>query len=76
MGRDARKAFENPCFKCRKEAAKHDERLYSREGAADLLGVSVSSLAEYETGITATTGPSSASSSCAASHMARSLTRP
>lgn len=52
MGRDARKAIENPCFKCRKEAAKHNDRLYSREGAADLLGVSVSSLAEYETGVT------------------------
>lgn len=52
MGRDARKAFENQCFKCRKNAAKHDERLFSREGAAELLGVSVSSLAEYETGAT------------------------
>jgi len=52
MGRDARKAIENPCFKCRKEAAKHNDRLYSREGAAELLGVSVSSLAEYETGVT------------------------
>lgn len=52
MGRDAIKATENPCFRCRKEAAKHNDRLYSREGAAELLGVSVSSLAEYETGIT------------------------
>lgn len=52
MGRDARKAMENPCFRCRKEAAKYNDRLYSREGAAELLGVSVSSLAEYETGVT------------------------
>ena len=52
MGRDARKAIENPCFKCRKEAAKYNDKLYSREGAAELLGVSVSSLAEYETGVT------------------------
>ncbi len=52
MGRDARKACDNPCFKCRREAATRDERLFSREGAADLLGVSVSSLAEYETGVT------------------------
>lgn len=52
MGRDAIKACENMCFRCRKEAAKHNDRLYSREGAAELLGVSVSSLAEYETGAT------------------------
>lgn len=51
MGRDAIKACENPCFKCRKEAAKYNDRLYSREGAAELLGVSVSSLADYELGI-------------------------
>ena len=52
MGRDAIKASENMCFRCRKEAAKHNDRLHSREGAAELLGVSVSSLAEYETGAT------------------------
>ena len=39
MGRDAMKAGENPCFRCRKEAAKYNERLYSKEGAAELLGV-------------------------------------
>ena len=52
MGRDAMKAGENPCFRCRKEAAKYNDRLNSREGAAKLLGVSVSSLADYELGIT------------------------
>lgn len=52
MGRDAMKACENPCFRCRKEAAKYNDRLNSREGAAELLGVSVSSLADYELGIT------------------------
>ena len=52
MGRDAIKAGENPCFRCRKEAAAYNEKLYSREGAAELLGVSVSSLADYELGIT------------------------
>ena len=46
------KACENPCFRCRKEAAKYNDRLNSREGAAELLGVSVSSLADYELGIT------------------------
>ena len=52
MGRDAMKAGENPCFRCRKEAAKYNDRLNSREGAAELLGGSVSSLADYELGIT------------------------
>lgn len=52
MGRDATKASENPFFRCRKEAAKYNDRLYSREGAAELLGCSVSSLADYELGIT------------------------
>lgn len=52
MGRDPTKAIENPCFRCRKEAAKYNDKLNSREGAAELLGVSVSSLADYELGIT------------------------
>ena len=52
MGRDAMKAGESPCFRCRKEAAKYNDRLNSREGAAELLGGSVSSLADYELGIT------------------------
>ena len=52
MGRDAMKACENPCFRCRKEAAKYNDKLNSREGAAEMLGVSVSSLADYELGIT------------------------
>lgn len=52
MGRDPTKAIENPCFRCRKEAAKYNDKLNSREGAAEMLGVSVSSLADYELGIT------------------------
>lgn len=52
MGRDAMRASGNRCFQCRKEAAKYNDALSSRERAADLLGVSVSSLAEYENGIT------------------------
>lgn len=43
---------ENVYFLARKEAAKHRERLYSREGAAELLGVSASTLADYELGNT------------------------
>lgn len=52
MGRDPTKAIENPCFRCRREAAKYNDKLHSREGAAELLGVSVSSLADYELGNT------------------------
>ncbi len=52
MGRDATKACENVCFRCRKEAAKYDDRLSSRERAAEMLGISVSSLADYELGVT------------------------
>ena len=50
MGNEPIKQNENIYFKCRKEAALYDERLRSRESAAELLGVSVSSLADYELG--------------------------
>jgi len=43
---------ENIYYRCRKDAAKHDGRLQSREGAAELLGLSVSTLSNYELGIT------------------------
>lgn len=39
-------------FRCRKEAALHNERLNSRAGAAEALGISESSLAKHELGIT------------------------
>lgn len=52
MGRDAVKAGGNICFQCRKEAAKYNDKLNSREGAAEMLGVSTSSLADYELGNT------------------------
>lgn len=45
---------ENIYFRCRKEAAIYNQALSSREGAAELLGISVSSLAKYELGITKT----------------------
>lgn len=47
-----RNSGENIYFACRKKAAKTNERLSSRENAAELLGVSVSTLANYELGIT------------------------
>lgn len=52
MGRDATKALGNPWYEARKNAAKYDERLLSREGAAEMLGMSVSSVADAELGLT------------------------
>lgn len=52
MGSDYTKGNENVYFVCRKEAAKYNDKLNSRESASELLGVSVSSLADYELGNT------------------------
>ena len=52
MGKGCKKTNENVYFKARKEAAKYNEKLYSREGASELLGLSVSTLADYELGTT------------------------
>lgn len=52
MGIGCMKGNENVYFQARKNASTRDERLFSREGAADLLGVSVSTLADYELGNT------------------------
>lgn len=52
MGTNPTKAMDNIYCHCRKEAAKYNDKLNSREGAAELLGVSVSSLADYELGNT------------------------
>lgn len=52
MGRNPTKAAGNRYFESRKRAAEHDERLTSRERAGDLLGVSWSSMADYERGLT------------------------
>lgn len=52
MGRGATKATGNPWFEARKEAAKYNDKLSSREGAAELLGMSVSSVADAELGLT------------------------
>ncbi len=46
------KSNENIYFACRKRAALYDDRLNSRENAAELLGISSSTLANYELGIT------------------------
>lgn len=52
MANDCMKTNENIYFRCRKEAAKYNDKLNSRESASELLGVSVSSLADYELGNT------------------------
>lgn len=52
MGSDCTKGTGNIYFHYRKEAASWDPRLCSRERAAELLGVSPSTLADYELGNT------------------------
>ncbi len=52
MGRRPTKAVDNPFCKARLEAARYNDRLFSKEGAAELLGVSVSTLSDYELGVT------------------------
>ena len=52
METDYTKSGESIYFRCRKEAAKHNPAVSSREKAAELLGISVSTLANYELGIT------------------------
>lgn len=51
MGRDATKATGNPWYEARKKASMYDGRLCSREGAAELLGMSVSSVSDAELGL-------------------------
>lgn len=46
------KTNENCYFRARKNASAYNEKLCSREGAAELLDLSVSTLADYELGIT------------------------
>ena len=50
MGSGPTKAAANVYCQCRLEAATYNERLKSREGAAELLGVSASAMADYELG--------------------------
>ncbi len=52
MGRRPTKAVDNPFCKARLEAAWYNDRLFSKEGASELLGVSVSTLSDYELGVT------------------------
>lgn len=52
MGRRPTKAADNPFCQARLAAARYNERLLSKEGAAEFLGISVSTLSDYELGIT------------------------
>ncbi len=52
MGRNPTKAEDNVYCQARKNAAMYNDKLNSREGAAELLGVSVSSVSDYELGTT------------------------
>lgn len=60
MGRDASKAKDNPWYQARMRAAAYDERLKSREGAAELLGMSVSSVVDAELGLSKVMPPDKA----------------
>lgn len=50
MGANPTKAADNVYCQARYKASETNERLKSREGAAELLGISPSSLADYELG--------------------------
>lgn len=52
MGRRPTKAADNPFCQARLAAAAYSERLMSKEGAAEMLGISVSTLSDYELGLT------------------------
>ncbi len=51
MARGATKAAGNPWYEARKKAAMYNGKLLSREGAAEMLGMSVSSVADAELGL-------------------------
>jgi transcriptional regulator with XRE-family HTH domain len=52
MGKECENGNQNVYFQARKAASSYSPKLYSREGAAEMLGVSPSTLADYELGIT------------------------
>lgn len=50
MGKDPMKENQNVYYRARKRAAERDERLFSREGAAEMLGIAPYTLGDYELG--------------------------
>ena len=59
MERDYMDGKENVYLACRKKAAEYNDKLNSREMAAELLGFSTSTLANYELGVTKNVPPDS-----------------
>ena len=57
MGRRPTKAADNPFCKARIKAAQYNDRLFSKEYASEQLGVSVSTLSDYELGLTKVVPP-------------------
>lgn len=57
MGRRPTKAVDNMFCRSRLAAAEYNERLHSKDGAAELLGVSISTLSDYELGLTKVVPP-------------------
>lgn len=57
MARRPTKAADNPFCKARIAAAKYNEKLFSKEYASEQLGVSVSTLSDYELGLTKVVPP-------------------
>ncbi|MCD8020751.1 MAG: XRE family transcriptional regulator [Clostridiales bacterium] len=57
MERGCRIEEENVYFSCRKRAAEYNEMLNSRERAAEMLGISTSTLANHELGVTKNVPP-------------------
>lgn len=57
MGRRPTRAADNPFCRARLEAAKYNDKLFSKEGASEMLGISTSTLSDYELGITKTVPP-------------------
>lgn len=52
MESHCKKTSENRYFAARKQAAKYNDKLRSREYAAEMIGCSVSTLSDYELGLT------------------------
>lgn len=59
MGRRPTKAADNPLCKARLEAAKYNDKLFSKEYAAEQLHISAGQLQDYELGITKCIPPDS-----------------
>ena len=51
MGRIATKASSNVWYQARMQASKYNDKLASREGASEILGMSVSAISDAELGI-------------------------